>query len=119
MADPATEQRSISKPAQDKAPKFPAVLVMYHPSMQSLAEHLVHRVQEQSKFLVMRTISRTVCIRVRVQGAGKGAPSYRSVELWQGIVWGRFRDGWPNIFINDVAAIAGRDGEGKLTLVLT
>lgn len=36
--------------------------------------------------------------------------SFRSVELWQGIVWGQFRDSWPNIFINNVEVIAGRDG---------
>jgi hypothetical protein len=38
-----------------------------------------------------------------------GAGRYRRVELWEGITWGRFRDSWPNIFINKVEEIAGRD----------
>ena len=51
-----------------------------------------------------------------VQGEGEGGSgsSYRSIELWKGIQWGKFRDGWPNIFINDVQDIAGRDGEGAI-----
>lgn len=36
---------------------------------------------------------------------------YRRVELFENIEWMRFRDGWPNIFINNVQAIAGRDGQ--------
>lgn len=35
---------------------------------------------------------------------------YRRVELFDGIDWQHFRDGWPNIFIKNVKAIAGRDG---------
>jgi len=36
---------------------------------------------------------------------------YRSVERWNGVRWGTFKDGWPNIFIDDVQSIAGRDGK--------
>ena len=35
---------------------------------------------------------------------------YRKVELFDGIEWQHFRDGWPNIFIKNVKMIAGRDG---------
>lgn len=44
------------------------------------------------------------------EGEGVSGSSYRSIELWKGIKWEKFRDGWPNIFINDVQDIAGRDG---------
>lgn len=33
------------------------------------------------------------------------------MELWDHVKWGRFKDGWPNIFIDDVHSIAGRDGK--------
>ena len=36
---------------------------------------------------------------------------YRRVELCDCVDWNHFRDGWPNIFINNVESIAGRDGE--------
>lgn len=35
---------------------------------------------------------------------------YRQVELSSAVQWERFRDGWPDIFINNVQEIAGRDG---------
>ena len=35
---------------------------------------------------------------------------YRKVELCDSVKWERFRDGWPNIFIDNVEKIAGRDG---------
>ena len=44
----------------------------------------------------------------------KGADNkqYRRVQLMEdGIQWNRFRDGWPNIMINNVQEIAGRDGQ--------
>jgi hypothetical protein len=37
--------------------------------------------------------------------------SYREVELWDHVQWKKFKDGWPNTFIDNVAEIAGRDGE--------
>lgn len=33
------------------------------------------------------------------------------MELWDHVQWKKFKDGWPNIFIDNVADIAGRDGE--------
>ena len=51
-------------------------------------------------------ITQTACLPVCVQGAGR----YRSIELWQDVQWSHFRDDWPDIFINNVEAIAGRDG---------
>lgn len=36
---------------------------------------------------------------------------YRLVELCDSVQWNKFKDGWPNIFIDDVHAIAGRDGK--------
>ena len=38
----------------------------------------------------------------------------RSIEICHGIRWDRFRDGWPNIFINNVEEIAGKDGKYSL-----
>ena len=35
----------------------------------------------------------------------------RLVELYDHVQWNKFKDGWPNIFIDDVHDIAGRDGE--------
>ena len=35
---------------------------------------------------------------------------YHRVELCSAVQWERFRDGWPDIFINNVQEIAGRDG---------
>lgn len=108
-------QQSPSLAMQDRVPRFQPVLIMYHPSMQALAENLVRRVQEeQSKYSahkVTRSIM-TVCVSVcRVQGEREGAVGrYRSVELWTKISWSKFRDGWPNIFIDKVEDIAGRDG---------
>ncbi len=29
--------------------------------------------------------------------------------MWDHVEWKCFKDGWPNIFINDVNRIAGRD----------
>ena len=39
--------------------------------------------------------------------------SYRDVELWDHVQWKKFKDGWPNIFIDNVPEIAGRDGEER------
>ena len=36
---------------------------------------------------------------------------YRRVELCDCICWNSFKDGWPNIFIDNVQGIAGRDSE--------
>ena len=36
---------------------------------------------------------------------------YRGVELRDDIEWKHFRDGWPNIMIQNVEEIAGRDGQ--------
>lgn len=35
----------------------------------------------------------------------------RAVECCDGITWSTFKDGWPNIFINDVDSIAGKDSK--------
>ena len=48
---------------------------------------------------------------VSVQEEESAVERYRSVELWGEVKWGKFRDGWPNIFIENVSAIAGRDGK--------
>lgn len=39
----------------------------------------------------------------------RGARNYRLVELHGNLQWDSFADGWPNIFINNVKEIAGRD----------
>ena len=36
---------------------------------------------------------------------------YRAVEMCDQVQWNAFKDGWPNIFIDDVHSIAGRDGK--------
>lgn len=41
---------------------------------------------------------------------------HRRVVLKSDINWGCFRDGWPNIFIENVEEIAGRDGKGSVML---
>lgn len=47
-----------------------------------------------------------VCVK------GAGNRQYRRVQLMEdGIQWDRFRDGWPNLMINNVQEIAGRDGQ--------
>ena len=47
-------------------------------------------------------------------------PSSGAVWQYNSVGWERFRDGWPNIFIDNVQLIAGRDGvcdSSLLTLV--
>ncbi len=35
----------------------------------------------------------------------------RRLVVWkQTIKWGKFNDGWPNLFIEDVKEMAGKDG---------
>lgn len=35
------------------------------------------------------------------------------MELHNNLQWDSFADGWPNIFIENVKEIAGRDGKGR------
>ena len=48
----------------------------------------------------------------------QGASDSRGVELWDGIEWQHFRDGWPNIFIHNVDRIAGKDGAFSVARLL-
>ncbi|KAL5459851.1 hypothetical protein EMCRGX_G033234 [Ephydatia muelleri] len=65
---------------------YPPVLLFCHPSMEILAKKIVASVAES-----------------------KGARNYRLVELHNNLQWDSFADGWPNIFIDNVKEIAGRD----------
>ena len=65
---------------------YPPVLLFCHPSMEILAKKIVASVAES-----------------------KGARNYRLVELHSNLKWDSFADGWPNIFIENVKEIAGRD----------
>ena len=56
-------------------------------------------------FLIRPTPSAPLFLTVLMQDL-----KYRRVELFDGIDWQHFRDGWPNIFIKNVKLIAGRDG---------
>lgn len=38
----------------------------------------------------------------------------RHVEFKKTIKWDQFNDGWPNLFIENVKEMAGRDGEAAL-----
>jgi phosphoribosylpyrophosphate synthetase len=60
-------------------------MLFYHSSMESLAISIAQLVQKRLH------------------------DGLRSVELSDAIQWRRFRDGWPNIFINNVGEVAGRD----------
>ena len=55
------ERQKSSQATQDR---FPPVLIMYHPSMQSLAENLVRRVQEE--YLAQKVSSSSLLHDARV-----------------------------------------------------
>lgn len=48
----------------------------------------------------------------------KGARNYRLVELHSNLKWDSFADGWPNIFIENVKEIAGRDGRDTYAVIM-
>ena len=93
--------------------RFPPVLVMFHPSMKKLAEKLVQatdarmRLQSNVNLFTCTSVPFTVdsIIHSQVQ------LQYRPVEVWNHVSWEKFKDGWPNIFIDDVHTIAGKDGK--------
>lgn len=133
-------ERSLSVPlTMDRGlppSEFPPVLVMYHPRMEALARSLVKTVNDhnmdgkvdstkfvhpqQSYSVCAKNIiilSKNIIINVVVGQLGHihvhdvQDLKYRRVELFDGIDWQHFRDGWPNIFIKNVKLIAGRDGQ--------
>eukprot|EP00128_Syssomonas_multiformis_P001148 Colp12_sorted_trinity150504_noHs@34279 len=63
-----------------------STLVFYHPSMANVAHKVVER-----------------CHAVR------DGQTHRHVDLSDAVEWGKFEDGFPNIFIRDVKEMAGRD----------
>lgn len=122
--------RSLSQPGSsliDQRPVgdgVPPVKILYHPSMKSLAEKIVEVTTSRLERLHLSEVNGW-------GGARSSSPSlsatpyrapfssfpraqdqrkYRQVELCDCIRWDRFRDGWPNIFIDRVEEIAGRDG---------
>ena len=46
MAEPLSLDRSSTLPSAPQQNRFPPVLIMYHPSMRTLAENLVARVEK-------------------------------------------------------------------------
>lgn len=72
---------------------FPPVLVLHHPSMEEPATRLVE-------------VARA---KVTEKSLSEKRRNYRRVEISHCVKWDHFRDGWPNIFIDSVEEIAGRD----------
>lgn len=68
------------------------VLLYFHPSMHNLATKLVSVLAAKSRD------------PVRSDGV-----RYRTVRLMDHIMWKRFSDGWPNLFIKHVDQVKGRD----------
>lgn len=100
--------------------QFPPVLLMAHPSMRKMAIRLVQTTTARTlstsksnlpqvclKLVVLLNMMildiRSLCLQVKQK--------YRLVELCENVRWNKFKDGWPNIFIDDVQNIAGRDGK--------
>lgn len=68
--------------------QVPPVMLYYHPSTKTLAEKIV------------------AIVNKKPVGSHE---NIRSIKICDGIRWNRFRDGWPDIFIDNVKEIAGKD----------
>ena len=67
------------------------VLLYFHPSMCVLAEKITKVLKEKA-------------LNTDIPGI-----RYRTVELRNDIMWDKFSDGWPKLFINNVDQVKGRD----------
>ncbi|KAL5013350.1 hypothetical protein ScPMuIL_007620 [Solemya velum] len=87
------------------------VLLYAHPTMMNLARQIVNKcghVQTESK-------KKTAVSQLQVPALNRTSSSaslfgyQRSVELCETILWEKFADGFPNLFIKDVKYMAGKD----------
>lgn len=95
--------------------KLPAFLFC-HPSMEDLAEAIAKRCTNSPGTIDVRGTEKTL-----TGSSGSDPPfmqrshsysrltSHQPVRFLKTIKWEKFKDGWPNLFIQDVDQVAGRD----------
>ncbi|XP_041361478.1 ribose-phosphate pyrophosphokinase 4-like [Gigantopelta aegis] len=77
-----------------------SVLLYAHPSMESLAIQIVERCSGEWSDSQIKKLKAERSLSISSQ---------RVVEFRKTIEWGRFPDGFPNVFIQDVKFMAGKD----------
>jgi len=97
-----------------------SVVLYAHPSMHDLALAVISscEVTTPQRLLSLRapsfTDTRTGCTEVLVQTQASSSEqrlARRSVKYWaNGIRWNKFQDGFPDLFLEGVKSLAGRDG---------
>ncbi|CAH1773697.1 unnamed protein product [Owenia fusiformis] len=85
------------------------ICLFSHPEMEVVAEKIARTCSADGKHEFVSQESEMLTRHLSRSSSFKGALEPRSVCFKKSINWGKFNDGFPNLFINDVKEIAGKD----------